>query len=127
MIYIFIYIYFVLDMSDINNNKDEKHASASEDEVEEDFDDDDDDEQEEEINILEQVQGLFSNEIFPNVIEMFKTYQSKFDLLEFLKIHQVASQYDYIRLINYIRSEVSSLVYFLKYHKYFFRNLLLKI
>jgi len=74
-------------------------------------DDDDDelnsaDEKEEEFNVLEQVQGLFSTDIYPNVIDMFRAYQSKFDLIEFLKTHQISSQYDYIRLINYIRSEV---------------------
>jgi hypothetical protein len=74
---------------------------------EEDIEENSDNEQEEEINILEQVQGLFSGEVFPNVIEMFRTYQTQFDLVKFLQIHQIVSQYDYIRLINYIRLEVS--------------------
>lgn len=76
-----------------------------------DDDDDDDnlhDEQDEQINVLEQVQGLFSAEVFPNVIDMFRAYQTQFDLIDFLKTHHIQSQYDYIRLINYIRSEVGS-------------------
>ena len=75
-------------------------------------DDDDDensnDEQEEEINVLEQVQGLFSSETFANVLDMFRAYRTQFDLVEFLRAHQISLQYDYIRLINYIRLEVNS-------------------
>jgi len=96
-----IYI-FILDMSVINKNEYQQNISDDDEEEEENSND----EQEEEINILEQVQGLFSSDIFPNVIEMFRAYQSQFDLLKFLKIHQIVSQYDYIRLINYIRLEV---------------------
>ena len=80
-----------------------KEEFSSEEEIEENTED----EQEEEINVLEQVQGLFTADVFPNVIEMFQTYQTQFDLLKFLQIHQIVSQYDYIRLINYIRREVS--------------------
>jgi len=90
-------------MSVINKNEYQRNISDNDDDEEE---ENSNDEQEEEINILEQVQGLFSSDIFPNVIEMFRAYQSQFDLLEFLKIHQIVSQYDYIRLINYIRLEV---------------------
>jgi hypothetical protein len=86
-------------MSEINKNE----LLSDEEEDEENSDD----EQEEEINILEQVQGLFSSDIFSNVIEMFRIYQTQFDLIKFLQIHQIVSQYDYIRLINYIRREVS--------------------
>lgn len=92
-------------MSLLNKNECE-HRSA----IVIDDDDDDElnsaDEKEEEFDILEQVQGLFSTEIYPNVLDMFRAYQSKFNLIEFLKIHNISSQYDYIRLINYIRSEV---------------------
>lgn len=73
------------------------------------YDDDDEIGEGEEINVLEQVQGLFSTEIFPNVIDMFRTYENEFNLLKFLQKHQIVSQYDYIRLINYIRREVRSL------------------
>jgi hypothetical protein len=86
-------------MSEINKNEDDLSSASEE--------DNSNDEQEEEINILEQVQGLFSTEIFPNVLDMFRTYQTQFDLVKFLQIHQIVSQYDYIRLINYIRLEVS--------------------
>jgi hypothetical protein len=84
------------------NKTDEYERNTSDEEEENSID-----EQEEEINILEQVQGLFSAEIFSNVIEMFRTYQEQFNLVEFLKRHNIVSQYDYIRLINYIRLEVS--------------------
>jgi len=103
-VFVDIYI-FILDMSVINKNEYQRNASSSDDDEEENSND----EQEEEINILEQVQGLFSSDIFPNVLEMFRVYQSQFDLVEFLKIHQIVSQYDYIRLINYIRLEVNIL------------------
>ncbi len=93
-------------MSVINKNEYQRNASSSDDDEEE---ENSNDEQEEEINILEQVQGLFSSDIFPNVLEMFRVYQSEFDLVEFLKTHQIVSQYDYIRLINYIRLEVNIL------------------
>lgn len=73
-------------------------------------DDDDEEEEEEEINVLEQVQGLFSTQIFANVIEMFRAYEKEFNLGKFLQKHQISSQYDYIRLINYIRREVCSLL-----------------
>jgi hypothetical protein len=89
-------------------------------------DDDDDnsnDEQEEEMNILEQVQGLFSTEIFPNVLDMFRVYQPQFDLQEFLRKHQIVSQYDYIRLINYIRCEVIFLYDIFTKRFFFSRNL----
>jgi hypothetical protein len=86
-------------MSEINKNEDDLSSASEE--------DNSNDEQEEEINILEQVQGLFSTEIFPNVLDMFRAYQTQFDLVKFIQIHQIVSQYDYIRLINYIRLEVS--------------------
>jgi hypothetical protein len=92
-------------MSSIHKNEDQRNASSSDDEEE-----NSNDEQEEQMNILEQVQGLFSSDVFPNVIEMFRAYQSQFDLLQFLKTHQILSQYDYIRLINYIRLEVRFLL-----------------
>jgi len=98
---------FILDMSLINKNEYQRNESLDDDDEEEKDEENSNDEQEEEINILEQVQGLFSSDIFPNVIEMFRAYQSQFDLIEFLKFHQIISQYDYIRLINYIRSEVN--------------------
>lgn len=95
-------------MSLLNKNECEHRSPIVDD------DDDDDelnsaDEKEEEINILEQVQGLFSTDIYPNVIDMFRAYQPNFNLIEFLKTHQISSQYDYIRLINYIRSEKPSI------------------
>ncbi|CAF3956697.1 unnamed protein product [Rotaria sp. Silwood2] len=95
-------------MSSINKNEYRQNLSDDDDDDEND-EDNFNDEQEEEINILEQVQGLFSSDIFPNVIEMFRAYQSQFDLVEFLKAHQIVSQYDYIRLINYIRLEKPSM------------------
>ena len=95
---------FILDMSLKNKNPSEDDENSSS------YEDDDEEIGEgEEINVLEQVQGLFSTEIFPDVIEMFRTYQNEFDLLKFLQKHQIVSQYDYIRLINYIRREVRSL------------------
>jgi hypothetical protein len=66
---------------------------------------------EEQLAILEPVQGLFSTDIFPNVLDMFRSYQAKFDLVAFLRIHRIDSQYDYIRLINYIRREVTIVVF----------------
>jgi hypothetical protein len=93
-------------MSVINKNEYERNVSSDDEEEEEERENNSNDEQEEEINILEQVQGLFSTDIFPNVIDMFRAYQSQFDLVQFLKAHQIVSQYDYIRLINYIRHEV---------------------
>lgn len=81
-------------------------------------DDDDDeeisDEQEEEMNILEPVQGLFSTEMFPNVIEMFRSLQSDLNFVEFFDKHKINSQYDYIRLINFIRSQVKSIEFYRK-------------
>lgn len=84
-------------------SEDDEHSSS--------YEDDDDEEigEGEEMNVLEKVQGLFSTEIFPDVIEMFRAYQNQFDLLKFVQKHQIVSQYDYIRLINYIRREVRSL------------------
>jgi hypothetical protein len=91
----------------VSINKNEFQRNTSDDDEEEEEEENSIDEQEEEINILEQVQGLFSTEIFPNVIEMFRAYQQQFNLMEFLKKHEIVSQYDYIRLINFIRLEVS--------------------
>lgn len=104
ILYVFV-LRILSDMSLLNKNECEHRSPIVDD------DDDDDelnsaDEKEEEINILEQVQGLFSTDIYPNVIDMFRAYQPNFNLIEFLKTHQISSQYDYIRLINYIRSEV---------------------
>ncbi|CAF0898977.1 unnamed protein product [Adineta steineri] len=101
-------------MSLINKNECERDSSSASASDDDDYDDNVEEEnvfgeQEEEINILEQVQGLFSTDVFSNVIEMFRTYQSKFDLIEFLKKHNIHSQYDYIRLINYIRHEKPSI------------------
>ena len=108
--YISIYLSFllgnILDMSLINKIKYEQDASNGEHHENESEEENSSDEQEEEINIFEQVQGLFSSDIFPNAIEMYRAYRSQFDIVEFLKTHQIVSQYDYIRLINYIRSEV---------------------
>ena len=95
-----------LDMSVQNKEEFERDHSSS---YEDDDDDDGVDEQEEEINVLEQVQGLFSTEIYSNVIDMFRAYENEFNLVKFLHKHQIVSQYDYIRLINYIRREVRSL------------------
>lgn len=89
-------------MSSINNNEYREDDCLNQSDEE-----NSNDEQEEEINVLEQVQGLFSPDIYPNVVEMFRTYQSQFDIIQFLSTHQIVSQYDYIRLINYIRREVS--------------------
>ena len=93
-------------MSVQNKEEFERDHSSS---YEDDDDDDGVDEQEEEINVLEQVQGLFSTEIYSNVIDMFRAYENEFNLVKFLHKHQIVSQYDYIRLINYIRREVRSL------------------
>lgn len=95
-------------MSSINKN--ENNISDDDDNDENNEDIWNDEEDEEQINVLEQVQGLFSTDIYPNVIEMFRAYQPQFDILDFLKTHQIVSQYDYIRLINYIRLEVSFLL-----------------
>ncbi|UJR23307.1 hypothetical protein I4U23_026322 [Adineta vaga] len=96
-------------MSSINKNEYQRNESLSsgDEDDEENFIDDEQDE--EEINVLEQVQGLFSSDVFPNVVDMFRAYQTQFDLIDFLKKHQIQSQYDYIRLINYIRSEKPSI------------------
>lgn len=87
------------DMLTTNN-----HDDDDEEEEEEEISDNEQDE--EQVNVLEPVQGLFSSQVFPNVIEMFQKYQAQFNLMDFLRTHQIDSQYDYIRLINYIRREV---------------------
>ncbi|CAF1155315.1 unnamed protein product [Adineta ricciae] len=93
-------------MSSINKTEHQRNESVSSDDEENFLDDEQDEEQ---INVLEQVQGLFSSDVFPNVVDMFRAYHSQFDLIDFLKKHQIHSQYDYIRLINYIRSEKPSI------------------
>ena len=93
-----------------NNHHYQRKPSNDEDEEEEEEQISDNEEEEEQVNVLEPVQGLFSSDVFPNVIEMFQKYQSQFNLTEFLRTHQIASQYDYIRLINYIRREVIPLI-----------------
>lgn len=105
----FVFFSF-LDMLTTNHHDCQRKPNLDDDD-DEDFEDeidDDNDDEEEQVNILEPVQGLFSAEIYPNVIDMFRAYQSEFNLVEFLRSHQVTSQYDYIRLINYIRREVTN-------------------
>ncbi|CAF2413779.1 unnamed protein product [Rotaria sp. Silwood2] len=76
-------------------DKNEYRQNASDDDDDENDEKNSNDEQEEEINILEQ--------------KCFVLNQLQFDLVEFLKTHQIVSQYDYIRLINYIRLEKPSI------------------
>lgn len=91
-----------------NHHECEKKKLFDEDD---DFDEDNDnenDDEDEQLNVLEPVRGLFADEIHPNVIEMFRSYQPDFQLIDFLQKHQISSQYDYIRLINFIRREVKA-------------------
>ncbi|CAF3212258.1 unnamed protein product [Rotaria socialis] len=98
-------------MSATSNNEYRENApnDADADDDDETEEENSSDEQEEEMNVLEQVQGLFSSDTYPNVIEMFRDYQSDFNLVQFLTTHKIVSQYDYIRLINYIRREKPSI------------------
>jgi hypothetical protein len=93
------------------NNHSYERTVVSKNTIDDDENDDDetsaDEQGEEQVNVLEPTQGLFSDQIFSNVIEMFRFYQIEFNLIEYLRRHEINSQYDYIRLINYIRSEVN--------------------
>lgn len=79
-------------------------------ECEQKFSDDDENEsdegEEEQVDVLEPVRSLFSDEIFPNVVEMFRSFEPNFNLIEFLEKNRITSQYEYIRLINYLRRHV---------------------
>ena len=102
-----MHVYFtciIVDMLTTSNHQCRQRVSDDD----EDDAENSNDEQEDEINVREQVQGLFSSETFPNVLDMFRAYRTQFDLVEFLRAHQISHQYDYIRLINYIRLEVNS-------------------
>ena len=88
--------------------KKQLYESDSDDEDLQNINDDDYDEEDDFENVP--VKGLFSDKTYPGVREMFKSEldENKFNLIQIINKYSM-NQIDYIKMINYIRSQVGIL------------------
>ena len=89
-------------VSQVNISSESENSSSDESSNNEDDEEDDD-----EIYEMSEVKGLFSNQMFKSVIEMFKHEAdcNHFNLIEIVNKFKL-DMISYIKLINFIRKEV---------------------